>query len=817
MTRTDIGRPDVANRKSTQVADPRTDGSRQEDPRLVTGTGRFTADWSFDDQVHAAVVRSDRAHARIVSIDTVAARKAEGVLLVLSADDVASAGFGDVPSGPELKGVGDEAQRKAPMPLLARDSVRFVGQPIVMVIAHTAALARDAAELVEIDYEDLPAVVGIAAAAASDATRLHDTVPGNLALTFEAGDRAAVDAAFAKAHRTSRLRIASQRLAGAPMELRACVALHDAARNVTRVHTPTQGMLGMRSGLAAVTGWPIDSIEVVAQDVGGSFGLRGSPTSEHALCMLAARKLGRPVKWVATRSELFSGEWHGRALVLNGEIAIDADDRILAIRFDDEVDLGAYSCLFGSFIGTRNLSVTMGGVYKVPALHMRSRLYYTNTTPVSAYRGAGRPDIAFAIERLVDHAAAEHGIERAGFRRRNFIEPGAFPYRTANGTEYDCGEFDRVMTHALKLGDYAGFDARREQSRSRGRLRGIGFACYLEASGAGAGADQVAGRFSRDGRLLLNGLTGPSGQGHETSFTKIVGDMLGLSETRISYRAGAPDSTLSGNGTGGSRSLYGVGSAFKALAAVIIDKALPHAAKALGVDASELAFRDGRFVAKSTDDAIAGAARNSTSSQPRVLTRVAGETAITLGELAQRLGDANPEGAHPLDANADAQSGTTFPNGCHLAELEIDPLTGVTEVVSYVAVDDLGNVISPLIVAGQVHGGVVQGLGQAFGEQVVYDPQTGQLLTGSFMDYVMPRAGILPRVQCEQIAVPTRLNALGAKGVGESGCSGSLPAVSNAMMHALRDAGVGPIDMPYTPAKVWEALSGPGHQATATG
>ncbi len=756
------------------------DGARQEDPRLVTGTGRFTADWNFEGQAHASIVRSDRAHARIVSIDVTAARAAPGVVLVLTAEDVTAAGFGDVPSGPALKGANDTPQRKAPMPLLARGHVRFVGQAVAMVVAETAALARDAAELVAVEYEDLPAVIGVAAAAREGAPLLHESVPGNLAMRFESGDRAAVDAAFASAPRTSRLRIASQRLAGAPMELRACVALHDAARNVTRVHTPTQGMLGMRNGLAAVTNWPVASIEVVAMDVGGSFGLRGGPASEQPLCMLAARTLARPVKWVASRSELFVGEWHGRALVLTGEIAIGADDRILAIRFDDEADLGAYSCHFGSYIGTRNLSVTMGGVYRVPALYMQSHLYYTNTVPVSAYRGAGRPDIAFAIERLVDHAAAEHGLERATFRRRNFIEPSAFPYRTANGTEYDCGEFDRVMSHALKLADYEGFDARRERSRQHGRLRGIGFACYIEASGAGAGADQVSGRFSRDGHLWLSGLSGPSGQGHETSFTKIVGDALGLAGSDISYRAGAPDSTLSGNGTGGSRSLYGVGSAFKALAAAIVDKALPLAAKALEADVASVRFDGGRFVA--------------------------GPRTITLAALARTLGEAMRADAHPLDANADAQSGTTFPNGCHLAELEIDPDTGVTEVVSYVAVDDLGNVISPLIVAGQVHGGVVQGLGQAFGEQVVYDEQNGQLLTGSFMDYAMPRAGILPVITVEPLCLPTTLNALGAKGVGESGCSGSLPAVSNAMAAALRGAGADAIDMPFTPARVWQAL-----------
>ena len=762
---------------------------RHEDRRLITGGGRFTADVDLPGQVHAAMVRSDRAHARIRSIDSEAAARADGVIAILTAADVAAAGFRPLPTGAPLKGVAGEPHRTAPMPVLADERVRFVGQPIAMVVAQTALQARDAAEQVVVDYEELPVAATVTAALAADAVQLHDAAPGNLALTYEDGDRAAVDRAFAAAAMTSTLRIQSQRLVGSPLELRACVAAHDAARDVTVIHTPTQGMLGMRSSLHAVTGWPHESIEVVAQDVGGSFGIRGGTFSEQVLVMLAARRLGRPVKWVATRSELFVGEWHGRALTLQGSIALDKDGNILALRFEHEADLGAYSCYWSSLIGTRNLSVTMGGVYRVPALHMRSRLVYTNTVPVSAYRGAGRPDIAFIIERLMDHAAAEHRIDRVALRERNFVPREAFPYRTANGTVYDCGDFDGVMRHALALAAYEDFPARRRAAASGGRLRGIGFACYLEASGGGAApSDQVAGRFDADGRLTLYAMTGPSGQGHETSFAQIVAGGLGMPLDHVAYRASDPASGLVGNGTGGSRSLLGAGSAFKKLVPAIIEKARPHAAAALRVEPGSLTFVDGSFV-RGDGSGSAG-------------------DGIGLLALARQLAQAGAT-SHPLDCTADSVAGVTFPNGCHVAEIEIDPRTGTTRIESYVAVDDLGNIVSPQLVRGQVHGGVVQGAGQAFGEAAIYDPDTGQLLSGTFTDYAMPRAGLIRSIVTDSHPVPTALNALGAKGVGESGCSGSLPALGNAMADALRGNGLvleAPLDMPYTPARVWQAI-----------
>ena len=752
--------------------------ARHEDLRLVTGQGKYTADWNLSGQLHAFVVRSDRAHARLVKVDTAAASAAAGVVAVLTAWDVAEAGFHEIPSGPPLVGTDGKPQNKSPLPVLATDRVRFVGQPIAMVIADTALAAQDAAELVEIDYEELPAVASLDAALAAGAPQLHDSHPGNVGLVFEAGNSAAVDAAFAKAARTTTLRVHSQRLIGAPMEPRACLATYDTAREHFTLYTPTQGVLGMRSSLAAVTGFDASRIEVVAQDVGGSFGLRGGPYPEHILVMLAARKLGRPVKWVGSRSEVFLSDWHGRALTLEASVALADDNTILAFRFEDQADLGAYTVYFQSMIGTKNITVTMGGVYRVPALYARSTLVFTNTVPVSAYRGAGRPDIAYVIERLMDQAAAEHGLDPVALRRRNFIPPSAFPYTTANGTVYDGGEFAAVMDKALKQSDYAGFPARRAASEARGRLRGIGFGCYLEASGAGgAPKDMVSAHFRGDGLVHLYGVTGPSGQGHETSFAQIVSDGLGIPRELIRYHASDPATELMGNGTGGSRSLYGAGSAFKVLIGNLIARARPHAARALAHPEGTVEYRNGAFHA--------------------------GEHHISLLDLAASLRGPTP---HPLDCEGESVSGTTFPNGCHVAEVEIDPATGVTDVISYHAVDDLGFVVSPQLVQGQVHGGVLQGAGQVFGEHAIYDADSAQLLTGSFMDYVMPRVGWVPHIHTDYHLVPTKLNALGAKGVGESGCSGSLPALVNAMSDALRRAGVPPMDMPFTPAIVWKAL-----------
>ncbi len=755
--------------------------ARAEDHRLITGQGQFTADYQYPDMLHMHVIRSMYAHARIKRIDLSAVASAPGVRWVMTADDIDAHGGQDLPNAVAVKDRFGQAQRVARMPVLARDTVRFVGQPIAMVIADTAYLAQDAAELADIEFEILDAASTMEAALQPGAPVLHEASPNNVSAEFEAGDHAAVEAAFAKARHVSTVRVNSQRLIPAPMEPRAVLAVYDEAHDRTRVHTPTQGILGMLGFLSQSTGLPADKLEIQTQDVGGSFGIRGGSFSEHVGVVIAARVLKRPIRWVGSRSEVFVSDWHGRALSLEGSLALDEQGRILAIRFHDQVDLGAYNAYMSTFIGTRNLSVTMGGVYKVPALYMRSDLVYTNSVPISAYRGAGRPDIAYAIERLIDYAAHEHGFDPIELRRKNFIPPAEFPFTTANGTVYDTCECERVMDRALVLSDYAGFPKRRDEALKRGKLRGIGLATYLEASGAGgAPKDQVQGEFDAAGVLHVYGVTGASGQGHETSFARIIETELGLPPEQVRYRAGDPSRSLIGNGTGGSRTLYGAGSAIKNLCQNIRQQAQTALASLWHCDASEIRFSQGVWLR----DGQAG---------PGL-------------DFASLWGQLSAEQRKAFDVMGEAQSGSTFPNGCHVAEIEVDPKTGITEVVNYWAVDDLGVVISPQLVRGQVHGGVVQGWGQAFCEQVVYDEQ-GQLLSGSFSDYAMPRLGCMPTLHNETIQVDTQLNLLGSKGVGESGCTGSLPSIANAMMSVLRPYGVTAMDMPFTAAKVWAVIN----------
>lgn len=752
---------------------------RKEDQRLITGQGQFTSDGAMAGSLYAVMVRSDHAHARFQA-DWSGARQAPGVYCVLTAAEVADAGFTELINAVTVKDPQDRPQVVCRMPVLASDTVRYVGQPIAMVVAETAEQAAQAAELAAIDYDSLACVVTYEDATAPGAVQLHPSAPGNTSVIFESGDRAAVEAAFDRAAMTSHVKVVSQRLIPAPMEPRAAQAWHDASTGLTHVRTPTQGLVSMLGMLAAITGWPADSIRIHTQDVGGSFGLRGTVTSEHVLLMLAARKLGRPVKWVSSRSETFFSDWHGRALTLHGHIALDAQGRILAIRFDNQVDAGAFNAYFSTHIGARNLSITMGGVYKVPALHMRSHIFYTNTVPVSAYRGAGRPDVSYAIERLIDHAAHEHGFDPVTLRRLNFIAPADFPYRTANGTVYDNGDFERVMEKALAASDPAGVAQRRQSAQARGRLFGRGLAYYLESSGPGAAAkDQVRGRIESGG-LTLHAISGASGQGHETSFAQIVERELGLPAQRVRFMAGEVGRDLVGNSTGGSRTLYGIGSAILDLCRRLMAQGRTQVAVQWGCDETEVQIEGGRW-------------------------RHAADASRSL-DFAAWL-DAHARSLEGLEIIGEASSGATFPNGCHIAEVEIDCQTGQVDLVGYWAADDVGEVISPKQLLGQVHGGVVQGMGQAFVEQAVYDRQTGQLLTGSFMDYAMPRAGILHSFSHQSVPVPTQLNRLGAKGVGESGCSGSLPALANAVIDALRPLGVTELDMPFTPAKLWSVIS----------
>ena len=751
---------------------------RREDFRLVTGHGCYAADWNLPNQLHAVFLRADRAHAEIARLDVQPALAVPGVKAVLTGDDVKKAGFNSLANGVPFPGKDGQPMRKAHFPALAQGRVRYVGELIAMIVADTATIAEDARELIEIEYRDLPPVLGFDAAVAEGAPQLHADVPANLALDFESGDAAAVAAAFSQARYTSAVTVESQRLVGNALEPRACLAAFDSASGTYTIHLPLQGVGGMRNQIAQVTGLEKDKIILVTQDVGGSFGVRGAAYPEYYATMLAARTLGRPVKWVATRAEVFMSDFQGRALSLTGELAMDADGRFLAIRFDDRADLGAYAAAFGPFIATRNLSITAGGVYRIPAIYVRSRLAHTNAVPVSAYRGAGRPDISYAIERLVDYAAHEHGFDPVELRRKNFIPREAMPYKTPNGGTYDSGDFEAVMDDALRRADWRGFPARKRAAERNGKLRGMGMATYLEAGGGGsAPKDQVAVEFDRKGAMTLYAITQSSGQGHETVFPEIVARELGIDTAHVRYDPvpRAPD--LIGSGTGGSRGALGTGSAFRVLGHKLIELARPHAAAALRAPEAELRYSKGQFHA--------------------------GRRTLGFMELARKLAKTQP---HPLNTIAEGSFGATYPNGCHVAEVEIDPETGAATIVRYTAIDDLGTVINPVLVEGQVHGGVVQGAGQVFCEEALYDQASGQLLTGSFMDYGMPRAGMVRDIHVHDHPVPTPTNALGAKGVGESGCSGSLPALVNATVDALRPLGITHLDMPFTPSYVWEAI-----------
>jgi carbon-monoxide dehydrogenase large subunit len=762
--------------------------SRQEDLRLITGQGHFTADQSYPGMLHMHVIRSVHAHAKITALDLSAVSAAPGVKMVLTQSDLLAEGAQDLPHAVTLTSLTGEPQKIHKMPVLAKDKVHFVGQPIAFVIAETVLQAQDASELAHIEFEVMDACSDVGRALKSDAPVLHADMANNVSCVFSSGDKERVEEAFSSAKHISQVCVNSQRLIGFPMEPRAVVAKYDAFSEQTTIHTPSQGLLSIQGYLSQCTGLKPEQMHIVTQDVGGSFGLRTAAYSEHVGVVIATRLLNQAVKWVGTRSEVFLSDWHGRALSLNGSIALDAQGHILAIRFDDEVDVGAYNCYMSSFIGSRNLSITMGGVYKVPALYMQSTIVYTNTVPTSAYRGAGRPDIAYGVERLIDFAAHEHGFDPIEIRRKNFIAVQDFPYKTANGTVYDACDFNLVLDRALALSDYKGFDSRRIQSMSQGKLRGIGLSTYLEASGAGnVQKDQVDGRFTPERVLVISGVTGASGQGHETSFAKIVDNELGLGPEFVKYQAGVHGLALVGNGTGGSRTLYGAGSAIKNLCANIRLQLTTLLAKQWSCEASEVSFQGGAWARL-------------------------GHAGVAL-QTAEVLALLSASELTTLSGMGEAQSGATFPNGCHVAEIEIDTQTGEVEVVDYVAVDELGTVISAQLVQGQVHGGVIQGFGQAFCEQVVYDPQ-GQLLSGSLMDYALPRADGMPIIRNDTVEVHTSLNLLGAKGVGESGCTGSLPALSNAVMSALRPFGIDRMDMPFTPAKIWSALQ---NKQTQTG
>jgi carbon-monoxide dehydrogenase large subunit len=751
---------------------------RLEDERMLKGRGRYVSDWALPNQAWGHFLRSDRPHARILSIDSSAALAMPGVIAVVTGKELADAGLKPIPVAAPVKWHDGSEQRPAARLSLAHEVVRHVGEPVALIVAETLAQAQDAAEAVAIDYEELPAVTTAGEALAKDAPQLHPGAPGNLVLDFVGGDKAATDAAFAKAARVVKLRAYHTRVVGNPMEPRAAMGSYDPARQMYYLHATTQGVGPMRGQLSAVLGVTPDKVRIVAEEVGGGFGVRFNAYPEYGALLYTAKKLGRPVKWIGSRSEVFLGDEQARDIIHSGELALDKDGRILGMRFDYLSNLGAYLVFTGAVVNTLGLMNVNCGVYDVQAVHVRGRLVLTNTVPTAAYRGAGRPVASYALERLIDEAAVELGLDPAEFRRRNMIPKAKMPYKFAGGFEYDSGDFEGVMNKALRESDWTNFESRRSASLKRGKLRGRGMATYIEmtAPGGFAAYDQAHITWDDDGGVTLRTASHNHGQSHETTFAQIVSGVLGIPMEKVRLRTAEADYDLTANPTGGSRTLHGLGSAMLWASQEIVKNGMNLAAEELESAVGDIEFVSGSYRIKGTD------------------------RQVKIENLAKKF-----KGKLDLDFKERPKVPGTFPNGCHIAEVEVDPETGETEIVAYVACDDAGNIINHQIVEGQMQGGVTQGAGHIFSEQAVYDA-SGQLLTGSFMDYAMPRAGLVGGLTVTDFAVPTATNPLGAKGVGEGGVTGSMPCLMNAVLDALRRAGVKRFDMPASQQRVWAAI-----------
>jgi carbon-monoxide dehydrogenase large subunit len=754
---------------------------RREDVRFVTGHGRYLDDIQPERTAYAFFVRSPHAHAVLGGIDTTNARAAEGVIGVFTATDLPETGF--VPVRGAFKNRDGSAMRVSPKMLLPADKVRFVGEAVAMVVAETPALAKDAAEFVNVDYDPLGAAATLDAA--PDAPVIWDDAPGNLVFDWADGEEAACAAAFTRAFKTVSVELVQNRVAPSPMEPRGAIGVYDAAADRYTLYTSTQGSSGIRDKIASsLLKIPPEKLRVVTPDVGGGFGLKNSAAVEQALVLIAAKAIGRPVKWVGERMEAFLGDGHGRDVKMKGELALDAEARILAIRLTSAANMGAYMTHVGPHIPTANLRV-MGGVYRVPTVYARVKGYFTNTSTVTSYRGAGRPEAIYITERLMDQAAAAFGIDLLEIRRRNLIRNEELPYRNWKGLTIDSGDFAANLDEAARRADWNGFAARRRESERRGKRRGRGVSYYFEASGGPPGTEPTKIRFTDNGAVEVYLATQSNGQGHETAFAQLVADRLGVPFDSVVIKQGDTDDGLSGGGTVGSRSLQTAGNAMALAMETIVKKGKVAAGQVLQAGGAEMDFEVadgiGRFF-------VAGTAR-----------------AITVPELAIALKrERLPGFENGLDESAGFESPSTFPNGCHICEVEVDPETGTVTIDRYVIVDDVGRVINPMIVDGQIHGGVAQGLGQALMEHCVYDPQSGQLVTATFVDYVMPRASDMPDLDISYNEVPCLTNPLGAKGAGEAGTIGALPAIIGAISNALD---VAHIDMPATSEKIWRAAN----------
>ena len=756
---------------------------RVEDPRLLKGDGRYTDDIHLPGEAVGVVVRSPHACARILGIDTSAATGLPGVLAVITGADLKQDNIGERPCLVPLKNRDGSPRKDTPFPVLASEMVRFVGDAVAFVVAETHQQARDAAEAVVVDYDVLPSVTDLATAMDEGTPQVWPDAAHNVCFDWGAGDEAKTEALFKQAAHVTRLTVVNNRIVVSSMEARAAVAEYDPSDERFTLYTNTQGGWPIKQMLAqAVFHVPEEKIRVVTPDVGGGFGMKLFLFAGHVLTCYAARKVGRPVRWASERSEAFISDTHGRDNITRGELALDKDGKFLALRTRNVANMGAYLSNFAPFIPTGAGTKVLASVYGFQAIWANVIGVFTNTVPVDAYRGAGRPESNYLVERLIDTAARELGLDRVEIRKRNMVPRSAMPYRTAMDQLYDSGDFPKVLDAALERMGWTGFEARRAESERRGKLRGIGMSYYLEATG-GAPSERAEIRFADDGFVDVFVGTQSTGQGHETAYVMLTADRLGIDGDKVRIRQGDTDAIPTGGGTGGARSLYSEGTAIVATAASVIEKGKQAASEALEAAPQDIVFEAGRFSVAGTD-------------------RGMDILALAAHQRAQR-----DQGATQLDAaEVAAIQFHTFPNGCHMAEVEVDPDTGAVSVVRYQVTDDVGKAVNPLIVRGQVHGGVAQGLGQAIMERTAYDPDSGQLLAGSFMDYALPRAADLPDIDVDLIEVPCDTNPLGVKGAGEAGAVGSPPALINAIVDALASRGVKSVDMPATPEAVWRAL-----------
>lgn len=770
--------------------------TRREDYRFLTGQGQYTDDINLPNQTYAYILRSPHAHANIASIDTSAAQQAEGVVAVFTSADISE--IGGVPCGWQVHNKDGSPMAEPKHPVLAEGKVRHVGDPVAMVIAENLAQAKDAAELIEVDYQELPAVIDMPSAL-NGGSCVHDEAADNICYDWELGDKATMQAAFSNAHHVTKLDLVNNRLVANPMEPRAAIGSYSPANGEYTLHTTSQNPHVIRLLMGAfVLGLPEHKLRVVAPDVGGGFGSKIYHYAEEAMVTYFAAKVGRPIKWTAERSEAFMSDAHGRDHVTHVELALDANGKFLALHVDSFANMGAYLSTFAPCVPTYLHATLLAGQYTTPIVYCAIKAMFTNTVPVDAYRGAGRPEATYLLERIVDVAASEMGIDPAELRRRNFIQPDQFPYETPVALTYDTGNYEVTLDQALQAADYAGFASRRDEAKQRGKLRGIGLASYIEACGiapsnvvgslgARAGLYEAATvRVNPTGSVSIFTGSHSHGQGHETSFAQVAADMLGIDYESIDIVHGDTNRVPFGMGTYGSRSIAVGGSAIVKALDKIIAKGKRIAAHLLEASESDIVFENGEFKVAGTDRA-----------------KAFGEVALTAYVPHQ----------YPLEELEPGLEETafydpknfTYPAGTYVCEVEIDPDTGVIDIIRFHASDDFGNIINPLIVEGQVHGGLAQGLGQAMLEQCVYD-DNGQLVTGSYLDYCMPRADDLPSFTVDTTVTACTHNPLGVKGCGEAGAIGSPPAFINAVVNALADLGVKHIDMPATPLKVWETI-----------